>query len=320
LGDSANLTLSGWFAPFSEETNLQFAGTVRSYALPPLNPYATEYVSHRIRRGQVTMDVKYTMAEGKIKAVADVALRNVRVGEQTGDEFVNRIGIPLELAVALLEDINGVIDLRFAITEESGLKLNLASLIWEAVRNAILKAITAPFRLVGNILTLGGRIGQIRIDPIPFDPGTREISTQATDRVAKLAELLSNKPKLDLKIVGGVSRKEIDDLKQKKFWEMLESTEIKDYQEALIALYRRMGGISKLAAPLEPRAEESLERFVRERLEIADQDLRQLGRDRAEIVKKQLVEHGVDPERLSVAVPENIARDGEPAVEIQLFS
>jgi hypothetical protein len=81
-----------------------------------------------------------------------------------------------------------------------------------------------------------------------------------------------------------------------------------------------LGGVTKPEAPLDPKTEESLERFVMKRLEIADQDLRQLGRDRAEIVKKQLVEHGVDPERLSVAVPENIARDGEPAVEIQLFS
>ncbi|HEX7226840.1 MAG TPA: DUF748 domain-containing protein, partial [Candidatus Binatia bacterium] len=147
LGDSAKLSLSGWFTPYTAKSNMQFEGTIRSYALPPLNPYATEYVSHRIRQGQITMDVKYTMTEGKVKAVADVVLRQVRVGERTGDEFASRIGIPLELAVALLEDINGVIDLHFAITGESGLKLNIASLIWEAVRNSVVSAITAPFRL-----------------------------------------------------------------------------------------------------------------------------------------------------------------------------
>jgi hypothetical protein len=222
--------------------------------------------------------------------------------------------------VALLEDINGVIDLQFTVTGESGFKLNLASLIWEAARNAILRAITAPFRLVGNILTLGGRIGQVRIDPIPFERGTREIASTATERINKLAELLSNKPKIDLKIVGGVSRGEADALRQKKFWEMLASTNIEDYQEALIALYHKLGGVTKPEAPLDRRTEDSLERFVKERLEIADQDLRELGRDRAEIVKEQLVEHGVDPERLSVAAPENIAREGEPAVEIQLAS
>jgi hypothetical protein len=320
LGESAKLSLTGWFTPYAEKSNMQLEGTIRSYALPPLNPYATEYVSHRIQRGQITMDVKYTMEEGKVKAVADVVLRQVRVGERTGDEFVRRIGIPLELAVALLEDINGVIDLRFAITDESGFKVNIASLIWEAVRNAVVRAITAPFRLVGNILTLGGRVGEIRIDPIPFEPGTREISSHAAQQITKLAELLNDKPRLDLKIFGGASRAEIESLKQKKFWEMLETTQINDYQEALIELYGNMGGSNKPAAPLEPETEESLERYVLEQINIKEEDLRELGRMRAEIVKQQLVEGGVDPERLSALAPENITSDPKAAVEIQLVS
>jgi hypothetical protein len=319
LGDSAKLNLSGWFTPYTKETNMQFEGTVRSYAVPPLNPYATEYVSHRIQRGQITMDVKYTMSEGKVKAVADVVLRQVRVGERTGDQFIRRVGIPLELAVALLEDINGVIDLQFAITGERGFKLNIASLIWEAVRNSVVSAITAPFRLIGNILTFGGRVGQLRINPIPFEPGTREIPSQGAEQITKLAELLNNKPKLDLKIVGGATRAEIDSLKQKKFWEMLASTEVKDYQQALIKLYQKMGGAIRPAVPLEPKTEESLERFVLERLNISEEDLRELGRARAEIVKQQLVERGVDAERLSAA-PENITSDPNPAVGVQLVS
>ncbi|HET9788569.1 MAG TPA: DUF748 domain-containing protein, partial [Pyrinomonadaceae bacterium] len=315
----AKLSLSGWFTPYTEKTNMQFEATIRSYALPPLNPYATEYVSHRIQRGQITLDVKYTMDEGKVKAVADVVLRQVRVGERTGDEFARRIGIPLEFAVALLEDINGVIELHFAITGESGLKLNIASLIWDAVRNSVVSAITAPFRLIGNILTLGGRVGQIRIDPIPFEPGTRQIPSRGAEQIAKLAELLNNKPKLDLKLVGGATRAEIDSLKQKKFWEMLASTEVKDYQRALIELYQKMGGAIRPETPLESKTEESLEEFVLERINITEEDLRELGRARAEIVKQELVQRGVDSERLAAAAPDNIGTAPEPTVEIHLL-
>jgi hypothetical protein len=320
LGDSAKLSLSGWFTPYSKETNMQFEGTVRSYALPPLNPYATEYVSHRIQRGQITMDVKYTMTEGRVKAVADVVLRQVRVGERTGDEFIRRVGIPLDLAVALLEDINGIIDLQFAMTGERGFRLNIASLIWEAVRNSVVSAITAPFRLIGNILTFGGRVGKIRIDPISFEPGTREIATAAAQQLAELAELLNKKPRLELKIVGATSRAERDALKQNKFWEMLDWTKAEDYQKALIQLYRKMGGITEPSAPLAPSAERSLESFVFDRIEIDDAELVELTRDRAEIVKERLVERGVDPERLVTAVNENVASGSEAAVEIELVS
>jgi uncharacterized protein involved in outer membrane biogenesis len=320
LGDSAKLSLNGWFTPYSKETNMEFEGTVRSYGLPPLNPYATEYVSHRIQRGQITMDVKYTMTEGKVKAVADVVLRQVRVGERTGDEFIRRVGIPLELAVALLEDINGVIDLQFAITGERGFTLNIASLIWEAVRNSVVSAITAPFRLIGNILTFGGRIGGVRIEPIRFEPGTREVQAKSEEQLGKLTELLRQKPKLDLRLIGAASRSEIDAIKQKQFWEMLDSTEAKDYQNALVELYHKMGGVTKPVAPLDPIAEESLERFVLERIEISEAELLELAQDRAESVKQQLVSRGLDPERLSATARENIANDTDPAVEIELVS
>ena len=320
LGDTANLSLSGWFTPFTEKANMHFEGTIRSYGLPPLNPYATEYVSHRIQRGQITMDINYTLEEGQVEATADVVLQQVRVGERTGDEFISRIGIPLELAVALLEDINGVIRLQLAMSGDSGPQLNVSSLIWNAVRNAIVKAITAPFRLVGNILTLGGRVGKIRIDPIPFEPGTREIPAAAAQQLAELAELLNKKPRLDLKIVGAASRAERDTLKQNKFWEMLDSTKAEDYQKALIELYRKMGGITEPSAPLAPSAERSLESFVLDRIEIDDAELVELARDRAEIVKERLVERGVDPERLVAVAHENVASGTEAAVEIELVS
>ncbi|HEX6174083.1 MAG TPA: hypothetical protein VF089_08715, partial [Candidatus Binatia bacterium] len=101
---------------------------------------------------------------------------------------------------------------------------------------------------------------------------------------------------------------------------MLEATQINDYQEALIELYGDMDGSNKPAAPLEPATEESLERYVLEKINIKEEDLHELGRVRAEIVKQQLVEGGVDPERLSALAPENITSDPKPAVEIQLVS
>ena len=318
LGDSANLSLSGWFIPFTNEPNMHLAGTIRSYALPPLNPYATQYVSHRIQRGQITMDVRYTLEEGQVEAAADVVLRQVRVGERTGDEFVRRIGIPLELAVALLEDINGVIRLQLAMSGDTGLELDVPSLVWNAVRNAIVRAITAPFRLVGNILTLGGRIGGVRINPIRFEPGTQKIQAESAEQLDGLTEILREKPKLEFNIVGAASRGEIDALKQNQFWQMIDSTEAKGYQTALIQLYRQMGGIAKPATPLDPIAEESMERFVLDRIKVTEEELRELARGRAEIIKEQLVRRGIEPERLAAIVRDNVA--DEPAVEIELVS
>ncbi|MGH7931426.1 MAG: DUF748 domain-containing protein, partial [Candidatus Binatia bacterium] len=193
LGKSANLVLSGWFTPFTEKPFMHLEGTVRSYALPPLNPYATEYINHRIRQGEITTDVNYTLKGDEIQATAELVLRDVRIGEKTGDECASRIGIPLELAIALLQDINGVIRLQVGMSAGTGPQLDIGNVIWNAVQNAIVRAITAPFRLVGRILTFGGRIGQIRIEPLLFQPGTPELQSESVKQLADLAELLKDK-------------------------------------------------------------------------------------------------------------------------------
>lgn len=320
LGDSASLTATGWFTPFAEKPYMHVEAAVRSYALPPLNPYATEYISHRIRQGQITTEIDYTLKGDELQATAEVVLRDLRVGERTGDEFAQQIGIPLELAVALLQDISGVIRLQLTMTSETGPQLNIGNLIWTAVRNAIVRAITAPFRLVGNILTLGGRIGEIRIEPVAFESGTRELRPESQKQLEQLAGLLKEKPKLELKLSGNVTQREIDALKKKKFWERIQSAEGGGYEEALIQVYRELGGITRPRTPLTPIAEESLEKFVMERLDVNDDELRRLASDRAEIVERELHERGIDPPRLSATASDSPVAGETPAVHIEIVS
>ena len=158
----------------------------------------------------------------------------------------------------------------------------------------------------------------MRINPIRFEPGTQKIQAESAEQLDGLTEILREKPKLEFNIVGAASRGEIDTLKQKKFWQLIDSTEATGYQTALVQLYREMGGITRPATPLEPIAEESMERFVLDRIKVTEEELRELARGRAEIIKEQLVRRGIEPERLAAIVRDNVA--DEPAVEIELVS
>jgi uncharacterized protein involved in outer membrane biogenesis len=320
LGEDAHLMLTGWFTPFAEKPAVRLNGTIKSYALPPLNPYATEYLSHRIRQGQVTTEIDYTLTGNELQANAGLVLRNLRLGEKTGDQFAQRIGIPLELAIALLQDASGIIRLQVAMTSETGPRLNVASLIWRAVRNALVRAITAPFRLVGNIFTLGGRIGGISIDPVLFVPGTREPQPESKKQFDQLATLLNEKPRLELALNGNVSRSELDALKTKRFWQRIQSAKGRNYEEALINIYRQLGGISDPALPLAPIAEESLEKFVLERLDLDVEEQKKLALERAQLVEEELRSRGVDPERLTVSAAESPASAESPSFEFGVSS
>ena len=205
------------------------------------------------------------------------------------------------------------------MSSEGGAKVDVSSLIWRAVRNAILKAITAPFRLVGNILTLGGRIGGIRIDPVSFEPGSRELEPKSKQQLEQLAELLKEKPMLELRLNGNVSQSELDTLKQRRFWERIEAAKGRNYQEALIHVYQELGGITRPEPPLSQTAEESMERFVMERLD-GSEEQQSLARARAEIVQQELRARGIDPERLSISAADAAVAGSAPSVQIEIAS
>ncbi len=320
LGESARLALTGWFVPFAERTHMHLEGTIRSYALPPLNPYAAEYVSHRIERGQMTLEVDYNLKEGEFEADTHVVLRNVRVGEKTGDEFSRRIGIPLELAVALLEDVNGVIRLDMTLDGKGGPQIDTASLIWRAVRNAIVATISAPFRLIGNVLTLGGRIGGFRIEPILFEPGIAVITPQSAQRLEDMSQLLKSKPQLELRLSGNVSEHDLEVLRTKTFWEKIDTAKGAGYQEALVNVYKDLRGVTQPGTPLSPTAEAALERFVMAHIEISPKTVADLAQSRAELVRQELIKRGVDSERLLTTAQAATAADAAPGVSIELVS
>jgi uncharacterized protein involved in outer membrane biogenesis/outer membrane protein OmpA-like peptidoglycan-associated protein len=317
LGEAAKVQAGGWFTPFTDQPNMELKGVVRSYELPPLNPYATEYVNYRVRRGEITTEFNYSMSGGKVDGQAEVALRHVRLGERTGDEFIKRVGIPLDLALALLQDIQGVVRLQLALNESGGPSVDVSALIWNAVKNAIVRAITAPLRLVGNILTLGGRIGSIRIDPVKFQSGTRNLEAQSEKQLGDLAQLLKQKPRLELRLEGRASADEAAAIKERAFRQKIEDVDAPDYQHALVRVYRDLTGV-QLEAPLQPRVEATLEEFIRERIAVDEEQLRQLAQDRAEQVEQALASRGVEQTRLRVSA--DVSADAAPQVEFDVAS
>ncbi|NIM21222.1 MAG: hypothetical protein GTN64_02190, partial [Candidatus Latescibacteria bacterium] len=84
------------------------------------------------------------------------------------------------------------------------------------MRNALINFLTAPFRLLGNILTVGGKIGQITIDPAEFMPGSKELTAKAKEQLKQLAGFLKEKPRLEIELRGSAAKGEIAALKRER--------------------------------------------------------------------------------------------------------
>lgn len=206
LSGSAPVALKGWFTPAKRPPKFYIEGTVRDFELSHVNAYAEKYIRHTIRRGRVTTDVKYTYDGRNLNAGNVIRLRQVKVGDPLGAEFEAEVGIPLKLALALLEGSDGEILMRVPI--EGNLdhpEMQLNGVVWEAVRNAILKTVTIPFQLFGKILKAGGKILSVQIEPVTFQPGSVTPNARGKERLERLVTFLKKRPQLELELEGRAS-------------------------------------------------------------------------------------------------------------------
>ncbi|MFQ5802914.1 MAG: DUF748 domain-containing protein [Candidatus Methylomirabilales bacterium] len=216
LGGSAPVELIGWFT-VARPLKVYLEGTVNDYELSRVNPYAVKYVRHRVQRGRVTTDVKYSYDAGNLAAGNEIRIRQIKVGDPIEDEFEGQVGIPLKLALALLEGLDGEITLKVPVEGKiDNPEFRFNKVVWKAVRNAVVKALTAPLRLIGKIVTAAGKIAAVRIDPISFQPGSVKPDKRGAKRLDRLATFLRKRPNVELQLRGRASRREAKALSKKR--------------------------------------------------------------------------------------------------------
>jgi hypothetical protein len=106
------------------------------------------------------------------------------------------VSLPVKLAVALLKDRNGVIDLDLPVTGSlDDPQFRLGPLIWKVVFNLLVKAVTAPFALLGSLFG-GGPEMQF----VDFQPGAATLDAAATDKLKAVAKALAERPQLKIEL------------------------------------------------------------------------------------------------------------------------
>jgi len=92
----------------------------------------------------------------------------------------------------------------------------VGGVVWKSVRNGILKSLVAPLRLLGHIVTLGGTITEVKINPVGFKSGSLTFDSQANQRLQRLIKFLQSRPKVDIELMGRASRQESQALARRR--------------------------------------------------------------------------------------------------------
>jgi hypothetical protein len=194
---TATLDISGKVNPLAKPLALDIQAKVRDLELPPLSPYAIKYSGYGIERGKMSVDLAYLVKpDGQLTASNKIVLNQLAFGDKVEGSTAS---LPVKLAVALLADRHGVIDLDLPVSGSiNDPQFSLGGIIWKVITNLVVKAVTAPFSLLASALGGGGS----ELSTIEFAPGTATLTPAAKESLDKIAKALADRPAINLTVTG----------------------------------------------------------------------------------------------------------------------
>jgi len=225
LNDNSPVDIDGTINPLAPVAFLDIKGKADEVELTQLSAYSTKYTGYPITQGKLTVDVHYSLDQGKLNADNHIFITQLTFGDR--DESPGISHLPMKLAVALLKDTQGNIDVDIPVSGSlDDPKFSLGGLIWHAIGNLIAKAVTAPFRLLGAAF---GGSNHEDLGYVEFDPGSAVLDAKAQERLGKIVGLLGQKTSLNLDIIGRVDpSKDEDGLRKVTVENMVRREKIED--------------------------------------------------------------------------------------------
>lgn len=194
---TAQLDIVGQLNPTANPPVMDLSAKATGLELAPFSAYSGKYAGYGIQRGQLSAELAYKVTpQGQLEAQNKLVINQLTFGDRVESPVATKL--PVLLAVALLKDRRGVIDVNLPVRGSlQDPQFSVGKLILQVVVNLLTKAITSPFSLLA-----GG--GSEEAGQIAFAPGSARMTETSRATVDKLAQALTDRPSLTLTITGAV--------------------------------------------------------------------------------------------------------------------
>ena len=316
LGNGAPLEIAGKINPLSKDLFVDLHVDFKDIDLSLMTPYSGKYAGYTIERGKLSLTLKYVIDKRKLNAENKIFLDQFTFGDKVDSPDATKL--PVRFAVSLLKDRNGEINLDLPVSGSlDDPQFSVWGVILHVITNLLTKAATSPFTLLASIAGGGQELSYVE-----FEYGTAYVESRAEEKLQKLAKVLYERPALRLDVTGRVDMdKDKEGLRQRRFERKLKAQKLNEivkkggttesvdditiepgeYVKYLTLAYKKetfpkprniLGMTKDLPAP-------EMERLMLSHIEITDEDLRELGMQRAQEVKEYLSKAGkIEPERI----------------------
>ena len=335
VGSGAPIKVSGRINPLSENAYTDLDIKFDNLDLTVASPYAGKFAGYPIVGGKLFLDLKYKIAMKELVGENKVLIDQLTFGDKTDSR--DATSLPVPLAVALLKDRNGQIDVDLPVRGDlNDPDFKYGRVVWNAVLNLLGKAATSPLSLLGGLV--GGDGDNLKF--IEFSPGRRDVSDVQAKKMVTMEKVLVERPGLFLEIEGVADPKKdrlilSEGAFKRRLWEMKQLKEGRpensDGEEPPLAggeedklideWYAEVFPVSpQTATPVSNQPPTLAEKraHLLETVRVPDATIRALGQERAANIRDRLLENGSVAEDRVVLRDVQLAESSGPMVNTRL--
>jgi hypothetical protein len=339
--------IEGKLSPFDIKKNANLALLFKNIDLNSMTPYSGKFIGYKIKSGKLSMDLKYSINQAKLIGDNKINIDTLTLGEKV--DSPDAPSLPLELAIALLKDSNGQIDIDMPVSGDlNNPEFSYGGVIWRAVGNMITGIVTAPFRFLGSMLGVDGD----DLKAIDFDKGSTKVIITENEKLDNLGKILSKRPAIKLSITGGydevfdkyeLQKQKFKTIINKKLREKKKDAQNDIYGSALKDIYVKNFSIKqydKLKSDFIIKEDDNktkktvkkpkekidvisfnnkMQKEITTNIKVDNKELEKLANQRANSIKIELIKkYKIDKKRLNILVPKTVKAKRDRWIESEL--
>ncbi|MEM8965072.1 MAG: DUF748 domain-containing protein [Bacteroidota bacterium] len=171
--------------------NMELDLEIQNLSVNDLNAYTTHYMGHPFQQGDLFFTSKNSIEDYYLNSENNLFVTSIEVGDKSNKNAL--YNVPMKLAVTLLRDTKGNVDLKVPISGNlNDPDYYLGRIILKVLVNVLVKAATSPYRLMANLV--GGKEEDFK--NISFSPLSYQLESKQKRKLNYVAKLLKQKPAL----------------------------------------------------------------------------------------------------------------------------
>lgn len=192
-----SLAVKGDFTPTAFLDDSRIDLKFENVDLTDMSPYSGKFAGYKIKEGDIWLDLNYAIRRSKLQSTNTIVIKDLRLGEKVPSE--DAINAPIGLAIALLKDSKGVMDIEIPVSGDvNDPKFDIGAVVLQAVTDVIINIVAAPFNFLGSMLGIKGE----ELKSLRFEPASAALMPPEREKLDNLAKALHERPALVLKFSG----------------------------------------------------------------------------------------------------------------------